>query len=297
MGAYLPRLRVWLQAARPKTLIAGITPVIMGLAMVYSEAQVNWPLAALTLVSACTLQIGTNYVNDLYDYLKGADAPDRIGPPRVAQTGLVTTQQLRFGIAIVFLICMVSGAILIRTSGLFLLWLGLCGIGMGVLYTAGPRPLAYGVWSDLTVLFFFGVLAVAGTVYVQTGQVDFRAFIAGVSPGLMSTGILVVNNLRDVEQDTRAGRKNLIVRFGRRFGRWEYSVCMLGACIVPLILYRLAALPTLTLLPSVCALLSLPVMWTVWRSEGAILNRALAQTAAILLVFCLLFSAGWILGA
>ncbi len=297
MAAHLPPLQVWVQAARPKTLIAGITPVCMGLAMVYSEAAVNWFLAALTLVSACTLQIGTNYVNDLYDFLKGADQPDRIGPPRVMQKGLVTAHQMRCGIAVVFLICMVAGAILVRTSGLFILWLGLFGIGMGILYTAGPWPLAYNGWSDLMVLLFFGILAVAGTVYVQTGQVDIRALIAGISPGLISTGILVVNNLRDIAQDTRSGRQNLIVRFGLRFGRWEYTFCMLGAAVVPFVLYLYAARPVITLLPSVCVLLALPVLWTVWNREGAILNRALAQTAAILLVFCLLFGVGWILGA
>ncbi len=289
-------LRAWILAARPKTLIASLTPVIMGLVLVYSTGSVDWPLAVLTLVSACTLQIGTNYVNDLYDFLKGADRSDRLGPTRAVQAGLVTPSQMRIGIGVVFLICMASGAIMVRTSGPLLLWLGVIGIGMGILYTAGPRPLAYNGWSDLMVLLFFGVLAVAGTVYVQTNQIDVQALIAGIGPGLISTGILVVNNLRDIEQDTRAGRRNLIIRFGRRFGRLEYTLCLLGAAVVPFVLFGLFDPPTTTLLPAASFLLALPVIRTVWTQEGPVLNKVLAQTSAILLVYCILFSLGWIWG-
>ncbi len=292
----LPQLHVWILATRPKTLVASISPVVMGLAIVYSESRMNWALAAATLLSACSLQIGTNFVNDLYDFLKGGDQSDRIGPTRTLQAGMIPASQMRLGIGIAFLVCMASGALLVRAGGLFILWIGLFGIGMGILYTAGPWPLAYNGWSDLMVLLFFGVLAVAGTVFVQTGQVDPRALVAGISPGLISTGILVVNNLRDVEQDTRSGRRNLIIRFGLRFGQLEYLACMLGAMVVPIFLYRFASLSAFTVLPSVCLLPVLPTAWMVWTKKGPVLNRALARTAAILLLFSLLFCVGWVFG-
>lgn len=290
-----PPLSVWIQAARPKTLLASVAPVIMGLAMAHVHAVLQWPLAVLTLLGALCLQVGTNYVNDLYDYLKGADQPDRMGPTRVVQAGLVTVSQMRVGIGVIYGTALVLGGILVWQSGPFIFWIGLLGIGLGVLYTVGPAPLAYSGLSDLVVLIFFGVLAVSGTVYVQTSELMPAAFVAGIGPGLLAVAILTVNNIRDCEQDARAGKKTLVVRFGRNFGWWEYVICLLGAAAVPWILFHYFGLPVFSLLASACCLLGVPLIRHLWLRTGSALNRTLAQTSGLLLLFCLLLSAGWLI--
>lgn len=289
-----PTLATWLQASRPKTLMASAAPVVMGLAMASHSVPIQWTLAVLTLISAITLQIGTNYINDLFDFLKGGDRADRIGPTRVVQAGLVSVPQMKAGIGVVLGVCVLAGLFLAWRSGPYILGIGLVGVAMAFLYTVGPSPLAYNGLSDLMVLLFFGVLAVSGTVYVQTREIAAGPLIAGLGPGLISTALLTVNNIRDIGQDTRAGRKTLAVRFGVTFAKWEYLLCQAGAAAVPWVLVWRWEYPTAILLASLSGLLAIPVTLGVWRLSGGQLNRAMGQTSMLLLVHCLLYSGAWI---
>lgn len=291
-----PDPRVWLQAARPKTLIASVAPIAIGVAMASARTSILWPWAFLTLISAVALQIGTNYVNDLSDHLKGVDRADRVGPTRVVQAGLVSVRQMKIAIAVVMGLCVLTGLALVGRSGPFILSIGLAGVAMGFLYSLGPPQLsAYGL-NELMVLAFFGVLAVAGAFYVQTGRVDAGVWLAGVGPGFLSMAILTVNNVRDAGQDARAGRRTLVVRCGTAFGRWLYAGCLAGAALVPWALWAGGWLASAwSLLASASFLLGLPVMRQVQQKEGTALNAALGLTAGLLLFYCATFSLGWLL--
>ena len=292
---FISQFMIWIQAARPKTLLASLAPILLGLGIASSEVQINWPLAGLTLLSAIALQVGTNFVNDLVDYLNGGDTEGRLGPVRAMQSGKLTIRQMMFGIFLVFGISVGAGLILVRQGGLFILLIGLVGIGMGILYTIGTSLLSLYGLSDFMVLAFFGVLAVAGTDYIQTGGLSPSAFVAGVAPGLLSVAILTVNNIRDIDQDKRAGRKTWVVRFGIVFGKWEYLFCLIGAAIIPLILFSLGMTSMAGLIASLSSLLGVPILIQVWTLEGKALNRSLGLTAGLLLVHSLVFSLGWVL--
>lgn len=286
---------IWIKTARPQTLVASVAPILLGLAIASSEVQIQGLLAGLTFLSAVALQVGTNFVNDLVDYLNGADTAARVGPRRALQSGLLTVRQMRIGIALVFGICVVAGLILVRHSGGVVLTIGVLGIAMGILYTIGTSVLSLYGLSDFMVVAFFGVLAVGGTAYIQTGVLAPAAFLAGAAPGLLSTAILTVNNIRDVEQDTRAGRRTWVVRFGTGFGRWEYLLCLVGAALIPWILFQRGETGRPALIASAVLLLGVPLLRQVWQWEGRALNRTLGLTAGLLLLHSIAFSLGWLM--
>ncbi len=285
---------IWMQAARPKTLLASMAPILLGLAIASSSVPIDWPLAGLTLLSALALQIGTNFVNDLVDYLNGSDTAMRVGPPRAMQSGLLTIRQMQIGIALVFGICVATGLLLVQRSGTFILIIGVLGITMGILYTIGTSVLSLYGLSDFMVIAFFGVLAVAGTVYIQTGALSRSALLAGLAPGLLSTAILTVNNIRDIEQDARAGRRTWVVRFGIHFGRWEYLLCLVGAALIPWLLWQRGETARPALAASALLILGIPLLRQVWQQEGPALNRTLGLTAGLLLLHSAAFSLGWL---
>ncbi len=287
--------RIWIQAARPKTLLASLAPIQLGLAIASSEVPIQWPLAGLTLLSALTLQVGTNFVNDLVDHLNGSDTKARVGPLRAMQSGLISVRQMQLGIILVYGICVAAGLFLTLQSGNLILIIGVLGIAMGVVYTLGTSVLSLYGLSDFMVIIFFGSLAVAGTVYIQTGDVQPSALVAGIAPGLLSTAILTVNNVRDIVQDTRAGRRTWVVRFGLRFGRWEYLLCLVGAALIPLSLYLLggAGLPSLS--ATAIMILSIPLVRQIWTWQGKLLNRTLGFTAGLLMLHSVAFSLGWLM--
>ena len=287
--------RIWIQAARPKTLLASLAPIQLGLAIASSEVPIQWPLAGLTLLSALTLQVGTNFVNDLVDHLNGSDTKARVGPLRAMQSGLISVRQMQLGIILVYGICVAAGLFLTLQSGNLILIIGVLGIAMGVVYPLGTSVLSLYGLSDFMVIIFFGSLAVAGTVYIQTGDVQPSALVAGIAPGLLSTAILTVNNVRDIVQDTRAGRRTWVVRFGLRFGRWEYLLCLVGAALIPLSLYLLggAGLPSLS--ATAIMILSIPLVRQIWTWQGKLLNRTLGFTAGLLMLHSVAFSLGWLM--
>ncbi|MCY3969948.1 MAG: 1,4-dihydroxy-2-naphthoate polyprenyltransferase [Acidobacteria bacterium] len=288
-------VRAWVLASRPKTLWAAVTPVMVGTACAISVSGFAAGPALAALVVAISIQIGTNLSNDVLDFDRGADTKRRLGPPRAVQSGLLSRSQVWAGAWVAFGISVACGLYLVTVAGWPVLVLGTVSIASGLLYTAGPWALAYTGLGDLFVLLFFGLAAVCGTVYVQAVQVPAAAWWCGVAVGAMATAILVTNNLRDREEDALAGKRTLVVRFGPRFGRFEYAVLLLLAHLATLPL-----VPALGLWP-LLSWLALPfaavVLRSVWRGEGAALNASLAATARLLLVFGVLLSAGIVLGA
>ncbi|MCP4568832.1 MAG: 1,4-dihydroxy-2-naphthoate polyprenyltransferase, partial [FCB group bacterium] len=215
-------IRVWLRAARPKTLPAGIVPVLVGGAIAFSDGLFHLPSFLAAMFGSIMIQIGTNYANDLFDFKKEADSSDRIGPMRVTQAGLVTPRQIAIATTIVFALAFLTGIYLVYRGGWPIVIIGLASIVCGVLYTAGPMALGYIGLADIFVLVFFGPVALAGTYYVQAREITMPIIIAGIPFGMISVAILVVNNLRDITSDKKSRKKTLAVRFGRNFARFEY---------------------------------------------------------------------------
>lgn len=286
----LSRLQIWTLAVRPKTLPAAVAPVLIGTAM--TGAAFYWPAAVAAMIGALLIQIGTNFANDYFDFKKGVDTEERLGPMRVTQAGLVTPKTMKLATAVAFTLALLAGVYLVWRGGWPIVVIGLLSILFGILYTGGPYPLGYNGWGDIFVLVFFGPVAVGGTYYVQTLDINTSVLIAGLAPGLFSVAILTVNNLRDLDNDRSAGKKTLAVRFGRTFTLVEYRLALLVACLIPLVLFeesRWAAMAaTVTLIPAAFA------MRKVGRVHGRELNDCLALTGRLLLLYSLTFSVGWI---
>lgn len=288
---------VWWEAARPKTLWASAAPVLMATAMAWDAGKVHVPSLLAALVGAMLIQIGTNFANDYFDFLKGADTSERIGPVRATQAGLVSPATMRRAMILVFALVLVPGAYIIARGGWPFVVIGVVSMICGILYTAGPYPLAYVGLGDLFVLVFFGPVAVGGAYYLQALAIDPTILLAGLAPGLLSVALLTVNNLRDIDGDRLAGKKTLAVRFGRAFARVEYLVATVVACaVIPIVLTLARPGHGLTLLSMLVLVVALPAAKTVLtRTEGPALNRALARTGKLLLLFSVLFSLGWVL--
>ena len=289
-------LRVWFDAARPRTLPAAASPVIMGAALAAGDGAFHAGAAGAALLGAVLIQIAANYANDYYDYVKGADAGERLGPQRVTQAGLVAPGRMRLATALVLALATLPGLYLIYRGGWPILVIGVLSMLFAVLYTGGPLPLGYIGVADIFVLIFFGPVAVAGTYYVQVQSIRATPLFAGLAPGLISMAILTVNNLRDVDQDQQAGKKTLAVRFGVAFARWEYLLSMTVAILVlPVMLCVVEGGRWGALAATIMAFPAMRTTRTVFtQRDGATLNACLAATGKILLGFSVLFSIGWL---
>jgi 1,4-dihydroxy-2-naphthoate octaprenyltransferase len=288
----------WLLAIRPKTLWASVGPVMIGSAMAYGQGSFHGPSALAALLGALLIQIGTNLANDYFDGKSGVDGADRKGPVRVTQSGLIEPRMVKWA----FIACFGAAALiafyLVARAGAPVVIIGAASIISGILYTAGPKPLSHSGLGDIFVLVFYGPVATAGTYYVQALEWNPAVVAAGLAPGLLSTAILAVNNLRDIDSDRRAGKRTLAVRYGRMFTRLEYLVCVAGACYVPVGVYLMTHESPFTLLSALIFLFLLPVIHTVFTSEdGRALNEALARTGMALLLFSVIFSIPWIIQA
>jgi len=291
--------KIWWEAARPKTLWAAVSPVVIGISLAFYTGEIHAISAFLALWGAILIQIGTNFYNDLADFQKGADTEDRKGPRRMVQAGLVTERGMRSATYMVFGLAILSGLYLMIRGGLPIVVIGFSSILFGLAYTGGRYSLAYLGIADLFVLIFFGPIAVAGTYYVQALSWPDMIWVVGMAPGLLAVAILLVNNIRDREQDAEAGKKTLIVRLGRSFGEWMYAACCAGACVVAGLAWWVYALPVWVLL----SLLVVPLMIQTFNRLRAIpdaesnrMNPVLAMTARNLLLFSLLFSMGLVWG-
>jgi 1,4-dihydroxy-2-naphthoate octaprenyltransferase len=289
-------LGVWVLAARPKTLLAAVTPVWVGSACALASDAFRWGPALGALLGAMLLQVASNFANDVFDYEKGADTAARLGPARAVAAGWLSPAAMRRGLWVVIGLLLVVGAYLVSVAGPVLLAIGAASIVSAIAYTGGPYPLGYHGLGDVFVLIFFGFVAVTGTVYVQAASVPPLAWWAAVPVGCLATAILVVNNVRDVETDVIAGKRTLPARFGRRFGVFEYWG-LLGLSYAALLQPDLAhATGVFALLPVATLPLALALGRQVSRRRGAALNPVLARTALLLFAFGALLGVAIVLG-
>lgn len=291
-----PVMSVWLHAARPRTLWVGVSPVIVGSSLAWHDGAFHLLSAVAALAGAVAIQIGTNFANDLYDFKHGADTPDRSGPLRVTQAGLVTPHQMQYAMWTAFGVAILVGAYLVGRGGWPILIAGLLSIAAGILYTGGPFPFGYHGLGEPFVFVFFGIVAVTGTYFVQAHRLTAAAFGLSIPMGLLAVAVLVVNNLRDIETDRLTGKTTLAVRLGHGRTRWEYTLVIAAAFLVPVILTANGQNPAGILLSLGAAVLAIPLVRTVWRTaSGPLLNDALAQTARLQLVYGCLLAAGLLL--
>jgi 1,4-dihydroxy-2-naphthoate polyprenyltransferase len=288
--------RAWVLAARPATLPAAVVPVVVGGAAALAERAHFSPLVfALTLACALLIQIGTNFANDYSDFLKGADSENRLGPMRVTSSGVMTQAQVRRGIVVAFGLAVLIGFYLAWVGGWPIVAIGSLSVISGLAYTGGPFPTGYHGLGDVFVFVFFGVVAVTGTAYLQTGTWSRFAFALSIPVGLLVTNILVVNNLRDLPTDVAAGKRTLATRIGDRATRMQYVAFCLAAFLVPLALAARIGSRWL-LLPLVAAPVAVSLIRSVTGgASGRELNPVLERSGQLLLVFGALLAVGAVL--
>jgi len=285
----------WILAARPKTLPAAASPVILGTALSYHDGIFHSFVLLMTLLAAVLIQIGANFANDVYDFQKGTDREDRLGPQRATQSGLISPEKMKLAMWKIFAIAIFVGCYLAWIGGWPIVIIGLASIAAGIAYTGGPYPLGYHGWGDLFVFIFFGLIAVPGSYYLQSGFITHTSLWLGVALGMLSTAILVVNNIRDMETDIVTGKKTMAVRLGKSFSQIEFSILVLIPFIIPLYMWwntwdNMSLLITLFALPIAGHLIIQLI-----SKNGRELNKVLVGTARFLFIFTILFSLGLIL--
>jgi 1,4-dihydroxy-2-naphthoate octaprenyltransferase len=286
-------VRIWIMAARVRTLPASVAPVLVGTSLALGAGHFD-PLAFVAaLLGAVFIQVGTNLSNDYSDARRGADSEDRLGPVRVTAGGLVPPRQVLVATYLTFALAVACGAYLVAVAGPELLAVGAASILAGVLYTGGPRPYGYEGLGEVFVFLFFGIVAVVGSYFVQVQELPWQAFVCAVPVGLLASAILVVNNLRDIDSDRRAGKRTLAVRLGASRTRTLYTLMLAGAFVSAPLPWALGSMTAWLLLTWAAIPLALRVARTVrTRTDGPSLNGALARSGALQLIFCLLYSAG-----
>ena len=286
-------MRIWIMAARVRTLPAAVAPVLVGTSLAITEGTFHALSFVAALLGAVFIQVGTNLSNDYSDARRGADTEDRLGPVRVTAGGLVPPRRVLLATYVSFGLAVLCGIYLVAVAGPELLAVGAASILAGVLYTGGPRPYGYEGLGELFVFLFFGIVAVTGSYFVQRKGLEWEAFGLAVPVGLLAAAILVVNNVRDLETDRRAGKRTLAVRMGRARTRNLYAAMILGAFLTAPVTWLFGPMTAWLLLPWLALPLAARVLRTVRnRTDGPSLNGALAATGALQLVFCLLLSAG-----
>ncbi|MCK5086252.1 MAG: 1,4-dihydroxy-2-naphthoate polyprenyltransferase [Melioribacteraceae bacterium] len=286
------KFRSWILAARPKTLPAAVVPVLLGTAVAISDNKFQ-PLAAfIALICSVLIQVGTNFVNDLYDYLKGSDKKDRVGPARVLASGLISVIEMKVGIFLCFSVTFFLGLYLVYLGGMIILLIGILSIFFGYAYTAGPYPLSYNGLGDVFVFVFFGFVGTIGTYYVQALDVSWVAVLVSIPAGALITNILVVNNYRDIEEDRVNNKKTLAVLFGKRYSRFQYYSSLIISYAVPIIIYFNYKQSILILLPLITLPLALRLVKMMLTYKGNQLNETLALTAKFSALFAILLSIG-----
>lgn len=285
----------WVLAARPATLAVSLAPVAVGAAIAISTGVVQWLAVAAAAWGAIWIQIGANFANDVFDYEKGADDETRLGPPRAAQLGLLTPKAMRWGMAVSFALAFLAGLYLTAVAGWVIVAIGLASILSAIAYTGGPYPLGYNGLGDVFVFVFFGLVAVAGTVWVGCGQLPVVTWLAASAVGALATCVLVVNNVRDFPTDRACGKRTLVVRFGRRFGVVEYACLVVAAHFMPVVMLLTGLAGFGVLLGTATLPLGIGVLRRVARTRGAALNPYLGATARLMLLQALMMALGLVL--
>jgi 1,4-dihydroxy-2-naphthoate polyprenyltransferase len=289
------KLKNWVLASRPRTLPAALVPVIVGSAVAINHGKFYPLLSILALLCAVLIQVGTNFTNDLYDFLKGADTEKRKGPLRVLASGMVSVKEMKTAIILVFVIAFLSGMYLVFQAGLFILIIGVLSIAAGLAYTAGPYPLAYNGLGDIFVFLFFGLAGTIGTGYLHTREVSVIALLAALPVGALVTNILVVNNYRDIEEDRSAGKNTLAVIIGRKLTRFQYVLLLFLSLLTPLILFYSYNFGYWIFLPYITLPIVIKLVKMMFVFEGKQLNNTLELTAKFSALYGILFSAGLII--
>ena len=291
------QVQIWLMASRPRTLPAAASPVIVGSAAAFATGHFDLLPALAALFGALLLQIGANVANDLFDFQRGADTPDRLGPTRVTSARLLTPGEVRRGMIVIFGLAVLCGLYLAFHAGWVVVAIGVLSILAALAYTGGPYPLGYHGLGEVAVFLFFGLAAVCGTYYVQALRFSWLSVWAAIPMGLLIVAILIVNNLRDAKTDRATGKMTLAARFGEEWAQREYLLVVAAAYLVPVLMWVFGAAGW----PVMLAWLSLPWFLPLAREirtlTGRPLNRVLAKTGQLTLVYGLLFSAGLVIQA
>ena len=275
------KIKAWIYAARPKTLAASIVPIICAIIIMPNFQLFNFNIFILTITSAIIIQIITNYINDLYDFLKGADS-NRIGPKRMIQSGLLSKNEITLAIKLLFILAILSGLPLVLHGGWPILFIGLSAFLFAYLYTAGPLPLAYHGLGDLFVFIYFGLAAVMGSYYLQTGFIDYNSIWLGISIGSKNVLLLIINNIRDYQGDKNVNKKTLIVQFGKKFGYLQ-AICMIALSYIGILFLSLGLNNIIIFYISMMSMpLSINIFYDVYIKEGGMLNKTLGKVVMLL---------------
>lgn len=282
----------WVLASRPKTLPAAIVPVLIGSSIALYDNKFKFLATLVALICALLIQIGTNFVNDLYDYLSGTDKEERVGPLRVLASGLISVKEMKIGIVLIFALTFLLGLYLVYISTWITLLIGIMSILAGIAYTAGPYPLAYNGLGDIFVFIFFGFVGTVGTYYVQAVAITPLVLWASIPVGALITNILVVNNYRDIEDDASAGKITLAVKLGKRLTRIQYLTFTVVSYLILFVVYFTYKESLFVFLPLLSLPLAVRLVKMIYKYKGAELNKTLALTAILSAVYGLLFAIG-----
>ncbi len=291
----ISKIHSWILASRPRTLPAALVPVMVGSALAIYQGIFYPAFSIVALFCSILIQIGTNFTNDLYDFLKGTDTEERKGPLRVLASGLISVKEMKWGIFLVFFTAFLLGLYLVYSVGLMILWIGIFSIVAGLAYTAGPFPLAYNGLGDLFVFIFFGIVGTVGTYYLHAQQFTSLAFLISLPVGALITNILIVNNYRDIEEDKTAGKNTLAVLLGREFSRYEYVFFILISFFIPFLLHFKYDFNIWIFLPYITLPIAITLVKMIYALTGTQLNKTLELSAKFSAIYGLLLSIGIIL--
>ena len=289
------KINSWILASRPKTLLAAVVPVMVGSALAISQGKFFLLYSLIALICSTLIQIGTNFTNDLYDFLKGSDTVKRKGPRRVLASGLISVKEMKLAIIIVFGLTFLLGLYLVYSVGILILWVGIFSIFAGIIYTAGPYPLAYNGLGDLFVFIFFGIVGTMGTYYLHTQEISSLAFLVSLPVGSLITNILIVNNYRDIEEDRNSNKKTLAVILGKEITRWQYIFLIIISYLTSFGLFFIFNFSPWIFLPIVTIPISIILIKMLFTLKGEELNKTLELSAKFAGLYGLLLSVGLII--
>ena len=279
-------------AIRPKTLSASIAPVLVGSAIAFNSSQFNMRIFFLTIFSAIFIQIGTNFANDVYDFINGADNDERVGPTRAVQANLISVNVMKYLTIIAFSLSIICGLPLVVKGGYPILLIGIISIISGYAYTGGPYPLGYNGLGDIFVFIFFGPIAVCGTFFLQLGYVSIESLISGIIMGCLSVTLLCINNIRDVDTDSNVGKRTIAVRFGVMFVKYLFiSLFLICYLLLGYLSFNLNYINknVYFLLLIITLPLCLKLNFDIFKLKLHSLNRLLSNVSVFIIVFSLLF--------
>ncbi len=289
------KIETWIIASRPKTLLAAIVPVMVGSSLAYSENILVPLYSCIALICSILIQTGTNYTNDLYDYLKGADNEERKGPLRVLSSGLISPKEMKLAIFTAYGLAFLFGLYLVYTGGIIVLIIGVISILAGIAYTAGPYPLAYNGLGDVFVFVFFGIIGTAGTYYLHSHEFTILSLIISIPVGALITNILVINNYRDIDEDKLAKKYTLAVKLGKIFTRNQFIISITFSYLILFIIYFEFNYNYWIFLPALTLPIAFRLIRMLYILEGTQLNKTLELSAKYAALFGLLFSIGLVL--